>query len=694
MGALTSTRRRRSLDVAIILAILLTSGVAYADAPAPGQAASAAAAGTLLLHYQGRLVDPATGIPKPDGPYQMVFAIYDVETGGTALWTEPRVVTVAGGLFSTPLGDLIALPSASFDGRDLWLGVKVGSDAEATPRLRIADVVYAIYARNADLLDGQHAAAFATSGHHHDAAYVNDNANEIGNQDVPDAALAPAKITGTAWTAANDGSGSGLDADLLDGQHAAAFATSGHHHDAAYVNDNANEIGNQDVPDAALAPAKITGTAWTAANDGSGSGLDADLLDGQHSTAFAAANHNHDALYYTQSQSDARFVNVTGDAMSASASTPVLSVANTSTGAASHGIESSTASTASGAAGVRGVAGLSGVTISGRHGVSGQSDTGKGVVGVSRDSYGTYGYSLNSSGVRGEGQWGGVSALSWGAGSDAVYGANTATTGSSWGVRGSSASPDGRGTMGATSSTTGWTYGAYGSSVSTDGGAGVRGEGAYVGVWGQSSGRWGVYGRSSGTTNSYGVYGSIDTGTGNYAGYFSGPVYVSGMLTKAGGGFKIDHPLDPQNKYLYHSFVESPDMMNLYNGNVVLNAEGQAWVTLPAWFGALNRDFRYQLTPIGGPGPNLYIAQKVQNNRFQIAGGAPGLEVSWQVTGIRQDPYAEMHRIPVEEDKPGDELGTYLDPEAYGQSKSLGLNDRVTSPRAAAPQPASQPEKP
>jgi hypothetical protein len=631
MGALTSTRRRRSLDVAIILAILLTSGVAYADAPAPGQAASAAAAGTLLLHYQGRLVDPATGIPKPDGPYQMVFAIYDVETGGTALWTEPRVVTVAGGLFSTPLGDLIALPSASFDGRDLWLGVKVGSDAEATPRLRIADVVYAIYARNADLLDGQHAAAFATSGHHHDAAYVNDNANEIGNQDVPDAALAPAKITGTAWTAANDGSGSGLDADLLDGQ---------------------------------------------------------------HSTAFAAANHNHDALYYTQSQSDARFVNVTGDAMSASASTPVLSVANTSTGAASHGIESSTASTASGAAGVRGVAGLSGVTISGRHGVSGQSDTGKGVVGVSRDSYGTYGYSLNSSGVRGEGQWGGVSALSWGAGSDAVYGANTATTGSSWGVRGSSASPDGRGTMGATSSTTGWTYGAYGSSVSTDGGAGVRGEGAYVGVWGQSSGRWGVYGRSSGTTNSYGVYGSIDTGTGNYAGYFSGPVYVSGMLTKAGGGFKIDHPLDPQNKYLYHSFVESPDMMNLYNGNVVLNAEGQAWVTLPAWFGALNRDFRYQLTPIGGPGPNLYIAQKVQNNRFQIAGGAPGLEVSWQVTGIRQDPYAEMHRIPVEEDKPGDELGTYLDPEAYGQSKSLGLNDRVTSPRAAAPQPASQPEKP
>jgi hypothetical protein len=158
-----------------------------------------------------------------------------------------------------------------------------------------------------------------------------------------------------------------------------------------------------------------------------------------------------------------------------------------------------------------------------------------------------------------------------------------------------------------------------------------------------------------------------------YAGYFGGDVYVSGTLYKGGLAFKIDHPLDPENKYLYHSSVESPDMMNVYNGNVTLDAEGEAWVELPAWFEALNQDYRYQLTPIGAPGPNLYVAQEVKDDHFQIAGGTPGMKVSWQVTGIRHDPYAEANRIPVEEEKPPDERGTYLHPEAYGQPETMGL---------------------
>ena len=159
-----------------------------------------------------------------------------------------------------------------------------------------------------------------------------------------------------------------------------------------------------------------------------------------------------------------------------------------------------------------------------------------------------------------------------------------------------------------------------------------------------------------------------------WAGWFSGKVRVTGTLQKGGGSFIIDHPLDPENKYLYHSFVELPDMMNIYNGNVTLDSKGEAWVELPAWFGALNRDFRYQLTAIGAPGPNLYIAKPVQNNRFQIAGGQPGAQVSWQVTGIRQDAYANLHRIPVEEDKPASERGTYLHPDAFGQPASKGVN--------------------
>jgi len=138
------------------------------------------------------------------------------------------------------------------------------------------------------------------------------------------------------------------------------------------------------------------------------------------------------------------------------------------------------------------------------------------------------------------------------------------------------------------------------------------------------------------------------------------------------GSFRIDHPLDPEGKYLVHSFVESPDMMNVYNGNASLDADGQAWVELPEWFETLNRDFRYQLTCIGGFAP-VYVAEEIVGNRFRIAGGEPSMTVSWQVTGVRQDPYAEKNRIPVEVDKVGDERGKYLHPEVYGQPETMGV---------------------
>jgi hypothetical protein len=179
----------------------------------------------------------------------------------------------------------------------------------------------------------------------------------------------------------------------------------------------------------------------------------------------------------------------------------------------------------------------------------------------------------------------------------------------------------------------------------------------------------GLYGSHAGS--GWGVYGTAPIS--GYAGYFSGRVHVAGTLTKGGGSFKIDHPLDPANKYLYHSFVESPDMMNIYNGIVYLDAQGDAWVTLPDWFDALNHDFRYQLTAIGAPAPNLYIAEKIAGNRFKIAGGGPGVEVSWLVTGIRKDPFAEKYRIPVEEEKPVAERGYYLHHEAYGQPKEMSV---------------------
>ena len=113
-------------------------------------------------------------------------------------------------------------------------------------------------------------------------------------------------------------------------------------------------------------------------------------------------------------------------------------------------------------------------------------------------------------------------------------------------------------------------------------------------------------------------------------------------------------------------------MMNVYNGNAILDASGEAWVTLPDWFQALNRDFRYQLTSIGSQA-SPYVGVEVSDNRFKIAGGTPDGKVSWQVTGIRQDAWANAHRIAVEADKPASELGSYLHPTELGQPESAAV---------------------
>jgi hypothetical protein len=156
----------------------------------------------------------------------------------------------------------------------------------------------------------------------------------------------------------------------------------------------------------------------------------------------------------------------------------------------------------------------------------------------------------------------------------------------------------------------------------------------------------------------------ISTTNPQYALDVFGNANVSGTLTKGAGSFKIDHPVDPLNKYLYHSFVESPDMMNIYNGNVITDKHGLETVILPQYFSALNRDFRYQLTVVGQFAQAI-IARKVADNRFVIRTDKPLVEVSWQVTGIRQDAYANAHRIPVEVDKPQQEQGHYLHPELF-----------------------------
>ena len=154
----------------------------------------------------------------------------------------------------------------------------------------------------------------------------------------------------------------------------------------------------------------------------------------------------------------------------------------------------------------------------------------------------------------------------------------------------------------------------------------------------------------------------------------NGDLSVAGNVSKGGGSFKIDHPLDPENKYLYHSFIESPDMKNVYDGVVTLDESGEAWVKLPPYFEALNRDLRYQLTCIGGHAP-VFVAQEVKDNRFLIAGGTPELKVSWQVTGIRQDKFAKANPIVAEVAKAEWERGHYLHPLAHGQPEEKSIQN-------------------
>ena len=157
-----------------------------------------------------------------------------------------------------------------------------------------------------------------------------------------------------------------------------------------------------------------------------------------------------------------------------------------------------------------------------------------------------------------------------------------------------------------------------------------------------------------------------------WAGNFFGNVRISGTLSKGGGGFKIDHPLDPANQYLSHSFVESPEMLNIYNGNIITDEHGEATVVLPEYFETLNRDFRYQLTPIGQMA-QAAVTGEIRDNRFTIQTDKPGVTVSWQVTGVRQDPWANAHRIAVEEAKPPAERSFYLHPEVHQQPATKSI---------------------
>jgi hypothetical protein len=202
-----------------------------------------------------------------------------------------------------------------------------------------------------------------------------------------------------------------------------------------------------------------------------------------------------------------------------------------------------------------------------------------------------------------------------------------------------------------------------------DGGHGVQGQSdSHIGVEGTSNSATALFAESQSGIGVWGV-----THSGPWAGHFEGAVQVLGNLSKSGGGFKIDDPRAPAHRYLNHSFVESAEMKNIYDGLAVLDAQGEATVELPGWFEAVNEQCRYQLTAIGAPGPHLHIADEMDRNCFRIAGGTSGMKVAWQVTGVRKDAWARAHAMAVEEEKTDSERGYYLHPELYGAPEEQGL---------------------
>ncbi len=291
--------------------------------------------------------------------------------------------------------------------------------------------------------------------------------------------------------------------------------------------------------------------------------------------------------------------------------------------------------------GVLGTASLGGVGVEGSN-PSGYGGFFTGGVGV----YGTSPSGLFGVGVQGVGT------------GDGVFGTSQSLSGV--GVRGYSTHGDG--VLGTSTDGVGidggsvHSIGIRGVSESSDG---VQGKGVLAGVAGVSTSGDGIYGEN------------LFSG---YAGYFVGNVGITGTCTGCTGpsSLQIDHPLDPAHKYLRHAGVASSDQLDLYSGNAVTDGRGFATVQMPRWFQALNRSFRYQLTVVGRAHWEAKAAvwNEMRHNRFTIRTDQPQVKVSWLVTGIRQDRYANANPTQVIVPKPKADQGKYVHPELFGKPRS------------------------
>jgi hypothetical protein len=694
-----------------------------------------------LLSYQGLLRD-GVGDPVPDGVYSLTFRIYDVEIGGAALWTETQSVTVADAVFSATLGEVASLGGLPFD-EPYWLGISVGADPELAPRVELTSAPYAFRAAVAESLAG--------GGTDSDWQYSGDDIYRLAGRVGIGTAAPVSRlhvsddVNGlTVLTIENQNTGSASgQAILLDDEEAGqawigAYDEGHVAYPEALVIANNRSVGG-DIrfhagggekvritgfgtfgigvtnPAAKLdvaGTAKMTGFEMPTGasgghvltSDAAGVGTwqaaaavsDGDwTIDG--SDMYSAVAGDVGVGTSLPSAKLTVFSDTSNEALRvgyAGTSSRMCDIDRTSSPSAGNDIVQIKVPAGS-VDGFQFVECQRGASIEFAVDGDGQvySDAGadlNGQLTVTHD--GLQAGTFTSDHVGGEvhvihAEYTGTEAASH----IAVYGecspadeyglggyflgggmgvaaiSNRIGTGYRKGVGASAYNGDYNYAVDALAANGSSDYALYAETLGTGWGRAVR-----------------AYAHGSGTN--YALHATASGGTTDWAGLFDGDVDILGTLSKTAGAFRIDHPLDPEGQYLQHSFVESPDMMNVYNGNVVLDARGEAWVELPEWFEALNRDFRYQLTCIGRFAP-VYVAEEIRGNRFRIAGGEAGMRVSWQVTGVRQDPYAEAHRVEVEVPKGPNEVGKYVSPEAYGHSVEDGI--RYEPPRERLLEPVA-----
>jgi hypothetical protein len=606
------------------------------------QQAATTAAKTVppIVKFNGTLTD-AKGAPLAS-TVGVTFALYQNEQGGTALWVETQNVTPdKTGHYTVTLGSTTSqgLPSNLFAaGEARWLGVQTQGQDEK-PRVMLMSVPYALKALDADTIGGKPASSFmlAPAGHasgtasnlppgtitgtgtkNHLPRFT--GATTIGNSDIFEAVSGDVGIGNIAPSAKLDVSGNGDFRDTLT-----LFPTGTHPtlsvHGTAFA---VSHTGVVTFVTGQKFPGTGTITGVTAGTDLTGGGTSGNVtlnLDTTKVPQLGAANT------FTANQK----VNGTMTATSFSGNGANLTNINAAT---------------LGGLGANAFAQLAANnTFTGNTqlmpnfvivGPITSFTEGQLAAGASDDfqvAFGAAGFSVSS----GSNENGTDGIVTFGGSGDVSSGFATG-----------------------------------GAGIAAEGGGGFNGA-AGVAALGGGGGPCcvgsvdGPGGFFEGGSNSLNMGDGIDVLTGSgLAGSFSGSVTISADLNVSGSkNFKIDHPLDPGNKYLVHSAVESSERMNIYTGNVTTDVQGEATVQLPGWFEALNTDFRYQLTVIGQFAQAI-ISQEIQNGGFAIKTSVPNVKVSWQVTGVRQDAYAKAHPLVVEEAKETRLRGFYIHPELYG----------------------------